>query len=42
MSINKCPGALTKTLIEPAVPAGTTAAFASSWFALKFRVETTG
>jgi hypothetical protein len=42
MSISRWPGALTNTLIEPDVPAGTMAALASSWFALKLSVETVG
>ena len=42
MSISRWPGALTKTLIEPFVPAGTTAALATSCPALKLSVDTTG
>ena len=35
-------GALTLTVMEPAVLVGTTAAFATVWPALKFRIETGG
>lgn len=42
MSMMRWAAALTKTLTEPPVPAGTTAALARSWLPSKLSVETVG